>query len=374
MSNQKAFMKKILFIVDDLGQGGAEKITLELAKFLAKNTNLVTLAVLNSSKNTLSIHSSIEYIDLSLSPKFSFGKLWKSKKISKNEEKIIHEKINSRKFDLIIIGFHNGYYLGKYITQKTNVWYWVHGDLLEYRPSTNIFIKLKENIRQLKNKQKFKKLFSGKNLITVNLDLKLKYQSLLPNSTIIHIPNGVSSPNPPISNKKNKLWDIVFVGRLAPIKQVDHILLAFSKSSLTGKLAIVGDGNQKSQLIQYAQQLNIIDRVDFIGWVNNPYPYMLQAKSLVLTSHYEAYGLVLAESLCLDTPVIAYNCSTGVRDILSLQKNMLEYLVEPNNHDLLAKKMFDCVVKPYPILGTTKKKLSIQNTAENFLNLLNISS
>ena len=40
-------MKRILFIVDDLGKGGAEKITLEVAHTLAKNEHLVTLAVLN---------------------------------------------------------------------------------------------------------------------------------------------------------------------------------------------------------------------------------------------------------------------------------------------------------------------------------------
>ncbi|WP_171543097.1 glycosyltransferase [Acinetobacter terrae] len=368
---KKYNMKRILFIVDDLGKGGAEKITLELAHTLAKNGHLVTLAVLNSGKNTLIVDSSIEYIDLNINPKFAFGKLWKFKELSKKEQKTVSLLINEKNFDLIILGFHNGYYLGKYLTQKKNVWYWIHGELIEYRPTKSFFKRVKENFRQIKNQYKFRKLFTHKNLITVNRDLQNKYQFLLPQSKVIHIANGVTIQSGCYS-KLEKKWDVIFVGRLTSIKQIDHAILAFSKSGLSGKMAIIGDGNEsdKAKLIALCEKLNIIERIDFLGWINDPYPLIAQASCLVMSSNYESFGLVIAESLCLDIPVVAYNCSQGVADILSLQTDMQSYLVEKQNINQLAQKLAQCVQSPYPILTSTKKKLSIQNTAKQFIQLI----
>lgn len=363
-------MKKILFIIDDLGKGGAEKVTVDLAQTLANLGHSVTLAVLNSSKNTITISPSIHYIDLNIDPKFAFGKLWNTKKLSSSEQLRVDQLLNQSIFDLIIVGFHNGYYLGQYLSQKENVWYWIHGELLEFRPSQNLFKLIKEYIRQIKYHSKFKKLFQLKNLITVNSDLKYKYQSLLPLSKIQHIPNGVFIPNQFLINQPEKKWDVIFVGRLASIKQIDHAITAFARSGLTGKMAILGEGSQKEQLIKLTKKLNIENRVDFLGWVNPPYSLIQQSKALILTSHYEAYGLVLAESLCLNIPVIAYNCSQGVEDIFSCQQNMRPFLIEPNNCEELSVKLYECVNNPYTIIEATKSKLSIHNTAKQFLELI----
>lgn len=363
-------MKRILFVVDDLGRGGAEKITAELANTFAELGHSVTLAVLNASKNTQNISSKLKYIDLNIDPKFAFGKFWKTKQLSTAEKSRVDELINHQTYDLIILGFHNGYYLGQYLTQTHNVWYWVHGELLEYRPSPHIFKRLKENIRQIRNRIKFKKLFKDRNLITVNEDLKIKYQSLLPSSQITHIPNGVPTSILETTHTFQKEWDVIFVGRLASIKQIDHAITAFAESGLEGKMAIVGEGSKKEDLIELTRQLQIINRVDFLGWADCPNEYIQKSKVLILTSHYEAFGLVLAESLCLGTPVIAYACSQGVKDIFAYQENMQPFLITANHCDQLAAQLYRCATEPYPISEQTKKKLSIQHTAEKFLALI----
>lgn len=363
-------MSSILFIVDDLGKGGAEKVTADLANTLADLGHSVTLAVLNGSKDTQAIKSHVQYIDLNISPSFAFGKLWKAKKLSPIEENRIEQLINQQRYDLIILGFHNGYYLGHYLKQTQNVWYWIHGELLEYRPSANIFKRIKENIRQIKHQAKFKRLFHQKNLITVNQDLKLKYQSLLPNSQIRHIANGVSITQKNMTSSLDKIWDVIFVGRLVAIKQIDHAITAFAQSGLKGRMAIVGEGPQKQELMALVQKLNIEDRVDFLGWADDPYPYIQQSKALILTSYYESFGLVLAESLCLGTPVIAYHCSQGVKDILSYQEDMKSFLIDANNCEQLSTQLYRCVNHPYAILQETKNQLSIQHTAQQFLALI----
>ena len=132
-------MSSILFIVDDLDKGQAEKVTADLANTLADLGHSVTLAVLNGSKDTQSIKSHVQYIDLNISPSFPFGKLWKAKRLQPIEENRIEQLINQQRYDVIILGFQNGYYLGRYLKKTQNVWYWIHGELLEYRPSSQYF-------------------------------------------------------------------------------------------------------------------------------------------------------------------------------------------------------------------------------------------
>ncbi|OTG69715.1 glycosyltransferase [Acinetobacter sp. A1-4-2] len=368
-------MKKILFIVDDLGKGGAEKITLDLAYTLAKNDNLVTLAVLNSSKNTLAVDSSIEYIDLNINPKFAFGKLWKFKELSKKEQETISLLINEKTFDLIILGFHNGYYLGNYLTQKKNVWHWIHGDLLEFRKFNNPLKQIKEHIRFFKNKRKFAKLFKNRNLITVNRDLESKAQTYAQPKSTVTIANGVQVSDDLIAQSPytEKKWDVIFVGRLVPIKQVDHAIKAFSISNLTGKMAIVGDGTEREKLETLTKELNISDRIDFLGWIDNPHQLMLQSKCLVMCSLYEGSPVTLAEAISLGVPIISYNSSAGIADLFTIDTAKFG-LVPKQNIKALSFALEKCVQNPYKYNQECIDKVCMDNMQEKILNLCNLDS
>ncbi len=359
---------KILFIIDHLGCGGAERITLQLAEYLAKNKNhIIHLAVLNGKANYHFPSTNITYTDLDLSESFAFGKMWKDKKLNASEIIRLNQLLLNN-FDLIVTGYNNGHWLGPYL--KGNVWHWIHGDLLEIRPQNNLFKKMKEQIRFAKNKRKFKKLFSNRNIITVNRDLENKTRLYANIQECQTIANGVEIPTD-LLNKyiySQKKWDTIFVGRLAPIKQVDHAIQAFAQSGLKGKMAIIGDGSERKNLEKLTKELNITDHIEFLGWVNNPLDYINNSRSLILTSHYESYGLVLAEAISLNTPVIAYNTSSGINDIFCCN-TMHEFLIESNNIDLLALKLKKLVDHPYKISHEIIKNINIKKTAENFINL-----
>lgn len=363
-------MSKILFIIDHLGCGGAERITLQLAEYLATHEHSVHLAVLNGRLNYYSCTTSVGYTDLKLSESFAYGKMWKNKALSPDEKAKIDTLLKNN-FDLIITGYNNGHWLAPYL--KGNIWHWIHGDLLEFRKFNNRLKHLKEHIRFFKNKRKFSKLFKNRNLITVNRDLEHKAKLYAQPNSVITIPNGVQISEDIIALSQlqhTKKWDVVFVGRLVPIKQVDHAIKAFAMSNLTGRMAIVGDGSERKRLEALVNELNVSDRVDFLGWIDNPYFFILNSSCLILTSNYEAFGLVLAESLCLNVPIVAYNSSQGVEDIFSLQENMKFFLVELNDYKDLSNKLFLCVNNPYTVLNTTKQHLSIDKSAKKFTDLI----
>lgn len=360
-------MSKILFIIDHLGCGGAEKITLQLVEYLAKQDHIIYLAVLNGQRNQYHCSSLVYYTDLQIAESFAYGKMWKNKILTLAEQDKISQLLNHN-FDLIVTGYNNGHWLTPYL--KGNVWHWIHGDLLEVRKFKNPLKQMKEHLRFFKNKRKFSKLFHNRNLITVNRDLENKARKYTNPSIVKTIANGVNIPSTYLNQyaSTEKKWDVIFVGRLVPIKQVDHALKAFAMSQSTGRMAIVGDGTERRNLENLARDLGILNRVDFLGWIEEPYKVMLQSRCLVLSSLYEGSPVTLAEAISLDIPVVSYNSSLGIQDLLS-QQNFSFPLVEKQNVVALGQAIQQCLHRPYQYDDEFKFKVHIENMTKKILDL-----
>lgn len=106
---------------------------------------------------------------------------------------------------------------------------------------------------------------------------------------------------------------VLAVSRLAPGKGLSELISAIAeiaKQQPQVQLAVVGeDFGVKGKLEQQAQALGLGDRVHFLGKLSRieligAYQH---ASLLVHPSHYEAFGIVLTESLAAGTPVVARN-------------------------------------------------------------------
>lgn len=96
-----------------------------------------------------------------------------------------------------------------------------------------------------------------------------------------------------------------------------------------------GDGPIRQQLEDQAQALNIAGRVRFLGRVppEDVPALLVGADMMVLPSHYETFGVVVAEALSLGVPVIATRCG-GPEYIIQQGDGVL---VEPHAPDELAE-------------------------------------
>lgn len=103
---------------------------------------------------------------------------------------------------------------------------------------------------------------------------------------------------------------IVTVGRLVKAKGYDILLDAavkLKKQNLNYKWFVIGEGVERDFIERQIEQLNLIDRVFLLGEMENPYPYMKNADVYVQTSKNEGFCLTLAEARILNTPVVSTN-------------------------------------------------------------------
>ena len=92
---------------------------------------------------------------------------------------------------------------------------------------------------------------------------------------------------------------------------IDLLIRAFAEISqrLTNKnirLWIIGDGPDKAQLQELCHQLNITEKVDFKGFVNNnELPAIYNAFDIMVAlSHKESFGVVAIEAMSCGCPVV----------------------------------------------------------------------
>jgi glycosyltransferase involved in cell wall biosynthesis len=142
---------------------------------------------------------------------------------------------------------------------------------------------------------------------------------------------------------------MVAAGRIADVKQFDVMMDAFyqSKASQAYDLIIVGDGEDREALENkvklHTEHSQSHATVHLVGQKSNPFPLFDAAEFYLMSSKTEAFPMVLLEALSLGKPVVAYDCPTGVKEIINDGENGL--LVENQNQDALATAIDKIIYK-----------------------------
>lgn len=141
-----------------------------------------------------------------------------------------------------------------------------------------------------------------------------------------------------LDNEKSKV--ISFVGRLDPVKQIDHQIRAFAQVADEFPemvFNIYGSGNLKESLQSLINQLGMTKRIILKGKTTQVKEVYQESLFTLLTSKSEAFGMSVVESMVLGTPVLTYNCSQGVAE---LQTGTPEMLFDPSIEELATKMRY----------------------------------
>lgn len=153
--------------------------------------------------------------------------------------------------------------------------------------------------------------------------------------------------------------NIVFAGRIEPLKGIDTLLLAISllrerypEETRNMCVAIIGGDPwadtpdaEMARLQALRHDLGIHDFVTFLGSKDQnelPY-YYAAADAVVMPSHYESFGLVALEAMAMGTPVIA----SEVGGLAFLVKDgETGFHIPARDHEALAARLFDIINNP----------------------------
>lgn len=160
----------------------------------------------------------------------------------------------------------------------------------------------------------------------------------------------------------NKSTLLMCIGRLTLAKDYPNLLRAFSKINheFNAKLAIIGDGPLKKELYKLSQQLDICERIYWLGIQDNVSEWLSACDVFVLSSEWEGFGLVVAEAMSCSRVVVATD-SGGVKNVIGTS----EFLVPIKDSERLLQKIHD-VLSLTPEVKTSISAMNRSHILENF--------
>ena len=158
-------------------------------------------------------------------------------------------------------------------------------------------------------------------IICVSQYVKDSLLSLYPelahkNIVVIHNPINTESIKAKAELEKTpkQRFSFLQVGRLTHQKGLETLLEAnaiLQKEGLVYDVWLVGEGERYKKTLLMRLESQGVGNVKFLGFKENPYPYIKACDVCVLASYYEGYGLVLAESCVLGKAIIASDIPTS---------------------------------------------------------------
>lgn len=212
---------------------------------------------------------------------------------------------------------------------------WVHVDL-EARPWTQGIV-----FRSLDEEKKAYARF--RTVVHVSRTVREAFErrfGVHPGSIVLHNPvheeqvRQRAAMNEEVPAKKH--FRIISVGRFEEQKGFDRLIEALARVRARGmeaELLLLGDGSLRPGLEALANRLGVADRVLMPGFRANPFPWVASADLFVCSSRSEGMSTVVTEALILGVPVLATECS-GIREQLG---GGAYGLIVPNDDEALAE-------------------------------------
>lgn len=362
--------KHILLIIDGLPGGGAENVTLTLAKGLQQRDCAVTLLSL-SDRLDYEIPAGVNYIvdhDTNSGP---FRKTHELSRRAASMDRLLPGLFAEfGKPALVISHLHktDRIVVRSRVLRECNVWYCVHGMF------SRTYLGNKTGFSRWLKQKKVQKVYRNRKVITVSeaIGTDLIEQSGIRPEKLITIYNPFNIKE--IENRavqENPFAGedyILHVGRFHQVKRHDRLLAAFALADLPAKLVLIGQGEAAvtHAIQEKITALNLQDKVVLAGFHANPLPAIKGAKMVALSSDSEGLPTVLIEALICHTPIVSTACPGGVAEIMS--GALQPYLAEMNEQ-ALAEKMRLAWQTPPQITAEMYSKFDYEKILDKYLSL-----
>lgn len=335
--------KRILFFVESLSGGGAEKVLvtllghLDISKYDITLHSLVDTGVLRDEVNL----QQIKYKAF-IKPSNSFVvNIW-----NKVKYKLVYHHLPTKyayrwilyknNYDLYV-AFTEGF-ATKLISFAPNPKLaWVHIDLQSYPWTQNIGV-----YKNLPEECGIYNHYSKVLCVSQSVEEVMHDYYGLSNAITINNPVATDDIMAKANIKEETVnsngFKFVSVGRLVYQKGYDlliPIIRRLRDRGLNVLLYIIGEGEERKSLQHLIWEQQLESYVHLLGYLKNPYPFMKEMDLFVCSSRAEGYSLVIAEAMVLGLPVISMKCS-GPNELLDNGR----YGCLCNTYEELAESLF----------------------------------
>lgn len=316
--------RKVLFVIESLAGGGAEKVLSVITKHFNYEKYEVTVCpIVNEGIYCEDVRKQVTHYKPIISYKGPLlSRLW-----NRIKYKLVYSylplsyvyKWYVPQGNDIEIAFCEGYVtkLLSYANSKSKKIAWVHIDIKDYPwpIESGIF---KDNAEERYSYSVYDKI------VCVSQTVSRSFCSLYgleSNVTTIYNPIDVDD----IVHKagrnhegKDNYIRLISVGRLVRQKGYDRLLNVIKRLYDNGysiHLMILGEGMEREPLERFVAVNGMHSYVSLPGFSENPYPQMAESDLFVCSSRAEGFSLVIAEAMVLGIPVVSTYCS-GPNELL----------------------------------------------------------
>ncbi|MCB0539523.1 MAG: glycosyltransferase [Chitinophagales bacterium] len=333
---------RVLQIIPNLTNGGAERLTIDICNALQNKGCEVKLISFGNHNGYGELIKDIDWIILNEKSNLRFlrGYYPFAQKLQKIIDNFQPNIIHTHLFEAEIISRSCFYHKAKWFSH-------LHDNMPQLR---NLSLQTLLNKKQLINfyekqwlLQKYKNN-GGNSFIAISRDtLKYGEKVLTPICEINYLKNAINYDN--FYCKRNFLEEtklkLINIGSFQP-KKNQQFLVDIAKvlkdKEIDFELRFLGDGELKSNIQEKVQKLRLQNQVFFEGNVSNVSEYLNKSNLYVHSAYYEPFGLVLLEAMAAGLPVVSLD-GKGNRDIMVDGEN--GYMLQEQDAILFANKIIE---------------------------------
>jgi len=356
--------KRVLFVIDGLAGGGAEKVVLTLAGEMVRHGHGAAVVSLRDER-AYPVPAGVTLIPCY----YTRGRrLRKIREVARRARLLDRTLAGRPAWDLVV----SALFMSDRIVRSSNLaesaWYGVQNT-----PSAAQLGHV-TGMKRMRRIARLRRTYDGRKVVAVShgvaRDLVDVVGARPSRLEVIHNPFDVDEIQRLAAKPCGLAGEdyLVCVGRFAREKRHDRLLGAFARSEYEGRLVLVGTGTgeQIRQVAGRVRELGLSGRVDLIGFHENPYPFIRHARALILSSDSEGFGNVLVEALICGTPVVSTRCPHGPDEILT---GALSLGLADLSEESLAAAIDQVLNSPPRISEDHYLPFSVQSITDRYLSL-----
>ena len=326
-------MKKILFLIHDLGHGGAEKVLVNLVNNMDRTKfDITVMALFGGGVNEQFLAEHIRLIVCHKKPIRGNSHIMKL-----FTPKQLYRYYIKEKYDIVVSYLEgpSARIVSGCDDPDAKLVSWIHIEQKTKQRAAGSFRNYSEALKCYNRfdrtvcvsdtvRQDFLKLVPLEKTVEVlyNTNESAKIMS----QATENVPTGI------FSHDEIKL---IGVGKILKNKGFDRVARIHKRLRDEGypvHTYILGVGPQQDEISQYLQENTLTDSFTFLGYQTNPYKYVSKCDLFICASHSEGFSTAATEALIVGTPVCTVEVS-GMKEMLG--ENNEWGIVTDNDEDAL---------------------------------------